>query len=123
MCAVEGSWVGSAVDTASIDTLVQHATNMKQNLAFRDSSDGGNSILHKAVTLVRRSMRLLCSLMRAGADVLATNDAGQTPAELARAEGKVLLAQLLDRAAQDRTERLKLENKEQVRAYEAGSPF
>ena len=58
------------------------------------------SVLHSAVS-VSRPVQVICKLLKLGADPLAKDRSGQTPAELARAEGHTLIAQLLDRAAED----------------------
>ena len=47
------------------------------------------------------SVQVICKLLKLGADPLAKDAAGQTPADLARATDQTLIAQLLDRAAQD----------------------
>ena len=50
---------------------------------------------------VCRSAPLLCRLIKMGVNQDARTVHGQTPADKAREKGHTLLAQLLDRAAQD----------------------
>ena len=48
------------------------------------------------------SVQVICKLLKLGADPLAKDATGQTPADLARAMEQTLIAQLLSRAAQDK---------------------
>ena len=56
--------------------------------------------MHSAVKK-QRPVRIICKLLKLGADPLAKDADGQTAADLARATDQTLIAQLLDRAAQD----------------------
>ena len=61
----------------------------------------GRNALHTAAEF-GRSVQVVCKLLKLGVDCTAQNDAEQTPADVAREKGHTLLAQLLDRAAQDK---------------------
>ena len=62
--------------------------------------ESGYSVLHSAVGC-ERSVQVICKLLKLGADPLAKDQDGQTPVDLARSKDQTLIAQLLDRAAQD----------------------
>ena len=57
-------------------------------------------MLHNAVRKAR-PVQVICKLLKLGANPLTKNADGQTAADLARSTGQTLIAQLLDRAAQD----------------------
>ena len=63
--------------------------------------DSGDRLLLSAVKQ-QRSVLIIHQLLKLDADPLAAGNHGQTAADLARAEGQTLIAQLLDRAAQDK---------------------
>ena len=86
-------------DVATIDESLKHITDASTAVRYR-YPESGYSVLHSAVEC-ERPVQVICKLLKLGADPLANNTAGQTPADLVRAEGKALIAQLLDRAAQD----------------------
>ena len=86
-------------DMATLDENLKHITDLPAALRSRvDEAEW--SVLHSAVRM-KRPVQVICRLLKLGADPLAKDAAGQTPAEYARAEGQTLIAQLLDRAAQD----------------------
>ena len=60
----------------------------------------GHTVLHSAV-ISRKPVRVICKLLKLGADPQAKNSRNLTAADLARTSGQTLIAQLLDRAAQD----------------------
>jgi uncharacterized protein len=61
-------------------------------------SNTGNTCLHIAA-LHSYSVPVVCLLIKAGADIAAVNDYGDTAAQIARNNGNDLLAAVLDRAA------------------------
>ena len=92
-----------AENVATIDEILKHSTDVSAADRTRDP-ESGYSVLHSAV-LGKRQVQVICKLLKLGADPLAKDKDGQTPAALARSLEQTLIAQLLDRAAQD-TERL-----------------
>ena len=60
-----------------------------------------NSVLRSAIRS-KRLVQVMCKLLKLATNPPAQNAAGQTPADLARESGQTLIAQLLDRAAQDK---------------------
>ena len=88
-----------AVDVANIDESLKHIADVPA--AVRSRAAGTSySVLHSAVRNAK-SVRVICKLLKLGANPLAKDAAGQTPADLARSKGQTLIASLLDRAAQD----------------------
>jgi ankyrin repeat protein len=59
----------------------------------------GDTCLHSAAEL-KRPVPVICLLIKAGADLHAVNNEGKTAAQLAHERGCTLIAQLLNRAAQ-----------------------
>ena len=78
---------------------MKHFPNLPLLLQIR--TETGNSVLHSAIKR-DRPVPVICKLLKLGVDPLAKNRHGQTPADLARSKGQTLIAQLLDRAAQDK---------------------
>jgi ankyrin repeat protein len=91
------SLLHNAKNVAIIDELVKHFSTAA---LLANRSPERDTVLHSAVML-RRPVQVICKLLKLGADPLAVKVTGQTPADLARASGQTLIAQLLDRAAQD----------------------
>ena len=90
-----------AADVPTIDEILKHAVSVPDMIQTRRTEKAGWSVLHTAVNY-KRPVRVICKLLKLGVDPLAKNNNDQTPADLARAEGQTLIAQLLDRAAQDK---------------------
>ena len=82
-----------------IDEVVKPVRNVQGMLQCR-MSDTGYLPLHITAKL-RRSVRIICQLLKLGTNPLAKDNNELTPAYLARASEQTLIAQLLDRAAQD----------------------
>jgi ankyrin repeat protein len=61
---------------------------------------GGNTCLHVAARHIHKAL-VLSLLIKAGADLHAVNCSGKIAAQLAHDAGNVLIAQLLNRAAQE----------------------
>jgi hypothetical protein len=89
----------AAKDVAIIDESLKYITDV-QAAVFCELATTGYSVLHTAV-VAGKSMQVMCKLLKLGADPLAKDADRQTPADLARSKGQTLIAQLLDRAAQD----------------------
>jgi ankyrin repeat protein len=86
-------------DTATLDVVVKYAADLKPMLLLGGWRSGWNC-LHMCAER-GSSMQVTCQLIQLGADPAALSTTGQTPADVARANGHTLLAQLLDRATQD----------------------
>ena len=85
-----------------LDTLRSLVLDMPALIGFRNT-DGANA-LHSAAHDAK-AVPLVCALIKEGVDPAATNDAGQTPADVARERGHALQATLLGRAADDKRKR------------------
>ena len=83
----------------AIRSLVLHMPTLVQS-----QTDGRNNALHTAAHQ-GKAVPLICALIKEGVDPTVRNDAGQTPADLAREAGHTLQASLLDRAADDKRKR------------------
>jgi len=89
----------AAKDVSTLDEVLKHLTDVASVIGFR-MHETEYSVLHSAVA-AKRPVQVSCKLLKLGADPLAKDGDDQTAADLARAEGQTLIAQLLDRAAQD----------------------
>ena len=92
----------SVADNATLETVRSFALDIPALLHVQKSN--GDTALHSAVQL-NRAVPLICALLKEGVDPIVKNNAGQTPADMAREEGRALLATLLDRAAEDKRKR------------------
>jgi ankyrin repeat protein len=98
--ASEGTLLHWAKSVAVIDEIMKHATNPGLAVQLRTYGTG-ESCLHSAVRH-GRPVQVICKLLKLdGVHPLFEDFSGQTAADLAREQGKTLMAQLLDRAAQD----------------------
>ena len=99
---IVGSLFHVASTVAVIDEVLNHIPAGTAQCMCLSTVEDGQRVLHSAVK-AQRPVHVICKLLKLGADPLVLNLAGQTAAELARAQGQTLIAQLLDRAAQDRS--------------------
>ena len=106
--STEAQLLHMAQDVATIDEVLKHVLSKSVAVESKVLGSSGYSVLHSAVQ-GKRPVQVICKLLKVGADPLAKDAAGQTPADLARATGQTLIAQLLDRAATD--EKAKAEKK------------
>ena len=83
--------------SAAIDEMVKQIRDVPGMLQCRMCGTGPFH-LHTALELLR-SVRIICQLLKSGADPLARDNADQTPAGLAREKCQIVIVQLLDRAA------------------------
>ena len=88
-----------AADVPTIEAILTGIRDTPAAIQSKLPSDE-SSLLHSAVA-ARRPVQMIRKLLKLGADPLAKDRSGQTPAEYARLKGQTLIAQLLDRAAQD----------------------
>ena len=88
-----------AANVPTIEVFLQQINDTPFAVGWR-LMPAGITLLHSAVKQ-RRPVQVICKLLKLGADPLAKAVNGQTPADLARASGQTLIAQLLDRATQD----------------------
>ena len=89
-------------DTATLVALRGLVLEMPALVSYRDT-DGDNALHYAARD--GRAVPLICALIKEGVDPTATNDAGQTPAEMAHEKAHTLQAMLLNRAAEDKRRR------------------
>ena len=102
--SVEAMLLYNAKDVATINECLKHIAHVAGAVGIM-VVETGYFLLYRAVQ-AKRPVQVFCKLLKLGADPLAKDKNGQTPADLARAEGQTLIAQLLDRAAQDTKEQL-----------------
>ena len=90
--------IAFAKDKATLDALHSLVLDMQALICYQDT--GGNNSLH-AAAVIGKPVPLICALIKEGVDPTATNNAGQTPADMASEAGYTLQATLLNRAAED----------------------
>ena len=89
-------------DNSTLDVVRSLVLDMSTLVTHR-TGDGGNALHYGAQS--GEAVPLICALIKEGVDPSTRNNAGQTPADLARATGHVLQATLLQRAAEDKRRR------------------
>ena len=98
---LESRFLFGAPNVATINEILKHASSTAvDSMVQSRQSDTGHSVLHHAVKM-GRPVQVICKLLKLGAHPAWKDNTEQTAADVARAAGQTLIAQLLDRAAQD----------------------